>query len=487
MKLFFFTARKLRYLASRTTPRRLMLILSFFVGILSGLSAVILKNTVHFTHNILQTMIRQWGAGFLYLALPGIGITLTVLYVKFFVKDDINHGISKVLYAMSRKGSKIKRHNTFTSIISSTITIGFGGSVGSEAPIVMTGSAIGSNIGQLFKQDYKTTTLLLGCGAAGAVAAIFKAPVAGLVFTLEVLMLDLTMSSLVPLLISAITATTLSYFLTGKEITFNFELLDPFTLSRLPYYILLGIFCGLVSLYFSRTALRVEGHFAQIKSPVKKLLTGAIALGFLIFVFPSLYGEGFDTLQSLIDEHTSLILQNSLLQKLGNSVWVVIAVLGAILFFKVFAMAATTGAGGIGGIFAPTLFMGGVVGSFLALTLNTLVGARLPTSNFTLIGMAGMMAGVMHAPLTAIFLIAEITGGYGLFIPLMITSTVAFLTNRYFEPHTIYTKRLAAQGDLITHHKDKAVLTLLALERVLETDFTAILPSANLGDLVDVI
>ncbi len=472
---------------SRLGSKRIILVLSLVVGLLSGLAAVLLKSTVHYTRNAIQTIMEQGTLGFLYLALPSVGILLTVLYVKYFVKDNIGHGISKVLYAISRQGSKLKRHNTYTSIVSSTITIGFGGSVGSEAPIVLTGAAIGSNIGQVFKLDYKTITLLLGCGVAGAVAAIFKAPMAGLVFTLEVLMLDLTLGSIVPLLISAITATTLSYLLVGKDVTFAFEMLDSFSLNKIHFYILLGVFCGLISLYFSRTTMRVEAKFSKIQSPVKRIAIGGLALGMLIFLFPPLYGEGFETLQSLINGNATSILDNSILYGFRDNVWIIIASLGLLLIFKVYAMAATTGAGGIGGIFAPTLFMGGVAGFFLSKLLNTTLGANLNESNFTLIGMAGMMAGVMHAPLTAIFLIAELTGGYGLIIPLMITSTIAFLTNRYFDPHTIYTKRLAMQGDLITHHKDKAVLTLLALEEVIENDFITLDPQNTLADLVEAI
>ncbi|MDY0200806.1 MAG: chloride channel protein [Bacteroidales bacterium] len=465
--------------------QRLILILSVVVGILSGLSAVILKNTIHFIRDIIERIMEQGTLGFLYLALPGIGIILTVLYIKFFVKDDIGHGISRVLYSISKRGSKIKRHNTYTSILSSTITIGFGGSVGSEAPVVLTGAAIGSNIAQIFKLNRQTITLMLGCGAAAAIASIFKAPLAGLIFTLEVLMLDLTMASIVPLLISAVTATTISYFLLGREVTFAFEIVEQFTLYKIPYYILLGIFCGFMSLYFTRQAMWVESKFAKIKNQYKRVLIGAVVLGVLIFLFPPLYGEGFTTLQSLLDGNPKAILDNSLLYSFKDNVWVIIASLGFILIFKVYAMAATTGAGGVGGIFAPTLFLGGVAGYFLSKLLNTVVGTELNEGNFTLVGMAGMMAGVMHAPLTAIFLIAELTGGYALFIPLMIASTVAYITIMYFEPHSIYTKRLAARGELITHHKDKAVLTLLKLGNVVEKDFVTVKPTDTLGKLVE--
>lgn len=471
----------------RLGQKRLILILSCVVGILSGLASVVLKSTVHFTSELLQRIMEQGTLGFLYLALPSIGIVLTVLYIKYFVKDNIGHGISRILYSISRKGSKIKRHNTYTSIISSTITIGFGGSVGSEAPIVLTGAAIGSSIGQMFKLNYKTITLLLGCGAAAAIASIFKAPIAGLVFTLEVLMLDLTMASIVPLLIAAVTATTVSYFLIGRDVTLAFEMIQPFALEKIHFFIVLGIFCGLISIYFTRTAMRVESRFSRIESAYKKIVIGGIVLGILIFLFPPLYGEGFNTLQALINGEDVSILDNSLLYPFRDNVWVILLSLGLILIFKVYAMAATTGSGGIGGIFAPTLFMGGVAGYFLSKLLNNTVGSGLNESNYTLVGMAGMMAGVMHAPLTAIFLIAEITGGYGLFIPLMITSTFAYLTSMYFEPHTIYTKRLAAQGDLITHHKDKAVLTLLNLAKVVEKDLVTINPNDTLGKLVSAI
>ncbi len=464
--------------------QRLILILSVVIGVLSGLAAVVLKNTVHFTRDLIQRIMEQGTLGFLYLALPGIGIIITVLYIKYFVKDDIGHGVSKILYAISKKGSKLKSHNTYSSIVSSTVTIGFGGSVGAEAPIVLSGAAIGSSIGQIFKLNYKTITLMLGCGAAAAIASIFKAPLAGLVFTLEVLMLDLTMASIVPLLISAVTATTISYFLLGREVTFAFEIIEPFALYKIPFFILLGVFCGLVSFYFSRTAMHFESRLSNITNPYKKVLLGALVLGVLIFLFPPLYGEGFNTLQSLLDGEPSAILNNSLLYPFRDNVWVILASLALLLVFKVFAMAATTGAGGVGGIFAPTLFMGGVAGYFLSKLLNNTVGTSLNEGNFALVGMGGMMAGVMHAPLTAIFLIAELTGGYALFIPLMITSTIAYITIMYFEPHSIYTKRLAARGELITHHKDKAVLTLLKLGNVVERDFTTVLPTDTLGKLV---
>jgi chloride channel protein, CIC family len=464
--------------------KRLILVLSGIVGVLSGLAAVVLKNTVHFTHTLLERLMEQGEFILLYFALPGIGILLTLIFVRYVVKDNISHGVTRILYAISRKSSKIKRHNTFSSIISSTITIGFGGSVGAEAPIVLTGSAIGSNIGQMFKLNYKTMTLLLACGSAAAIASIFKAPLAGVLFTLEVLMLDLTMASIVPLLIAAVTGTTISYFLMGKDVVFAYEVLNPFALNKIPYFIILGIFCGLVSLYFTRVAMKVEGSFSRTRSPYLRWIIGASLLGLLIFLFPPLYGEGYDTLQNLLNATPENLFKNSIFSSVQDNQWILLGLLGLLIAFKVFAMAITTGAGGIGGTFAPTLFVGGISGFFVGKILNLAFNTNLSESNFALVGMAGTMAGVMHAPLTAIFLIAELTGGYDLFIPLMITSTMAYITIISFEPHSIYTKRLAARGDLITHHKDQAVLTLLKLGNVIETDFTVTHPEETLGQLV---
>ncbi len=470
--------------SARIGQRRLLLILSVVVGVLSGFAAVLLKNTVHFTHTAVEKIMEHGNFILLYFALPGIGVFITVLFVRYIINDDISHGVTRILYAISKKKSKIKRHNTFSSIVASSLTIGFGGSVGAEAPIVLTGSAIGSNIGNFFRLNYKTTTLLLACGSAAAIASIFKAPLAGLLFTLEVLMLDLTMASIVPLLIAAVSGTTISYFLMGKDVVFTFELVKPFDLQKIPFFILLGIFCGLVSLYFTRMAMKVEGSFSKTRSPYLKWGTGAVLLGLLIFVFPPLYGEGYDTLQSLLNGNSDNIFKNSLFASFHSDQWVLLALLGMLIVFKVFAMAITTGSGGIGGTFAPTLFVGGISGFFVAKLLNISFGTDLSEANFALVGMAGTMSGVMHAPLTAIFLIAELTGGYALFIPLMITSTIAYITIIAFEPHSLYTKRLAARGELITHHKDRAVLTLLNVKEVIENDFIVLNAHENLGSIV---
>ena len=464
--------------------RRITLILSFVIGLLSGVAGVVLKNTLHWVRDFVGGLVPMNTASLLYFGLPTIGILLALLFVRYLIKDDLSHGVTKVLYSISRQGSKLKAHHMFSSIFGSALTIGFGGSVGAEAPIVLTGSAIGSNVGNFFRMNYKTRTLLIGCGAAGAIASIFKAPIAGIVFTLEVLMLDLTTASIVPLLISAVTASSVSYFLMGRNVVFAYDVIRPFALHNIPWFVLLGIFCGLVSLYFIRTIWRIEKRFKQTRSPYKKWIAGTLILGALIFVFPPLFGEGYDVLQALLDGRSEYIFHNSPLYDFQNNYWLLIGSLFLIIALKAVATAVTNGAGGVGGIFAPSLFIGGISGFLVAKLINQFNFIDVSESNFALVGMAGTMAGVMHAPFMAIFLIAEITGGYALFVPLMITSTIAYLTIMYFEPHSIYTKRLAMRGELITHHKDKAVLTLLNLSKVIETDFLPIEPTETLGSLV---
>ena len=471
--------------------RQFIYILSFVVGILAGLAAVILKNTVHVLHHFLLHSEVVDKFNFLYLIFPLIGIVLTILYVKYFVKDKIGHGVSRILFAISRKNGKIKSHNNFTSLIASTLTVGFGGSVGLEAPIVLTGSSLGSSLGRLFKLNYKTTIILIGCGAAGAIAGIFKAPIAAVIFALEVLMLDLTMWSLIPLLISAVTGLTVAYFFGDKGEIFSFEMTFDFMLKNIPFYILLGVFTGLISLYFTRATMWVEGQFGKINNIYTKWILGGTILGGLIFALPPLYGEGYDTLNALLNGSAEEIPHSGLFNGITENLWMMILFLVLIVVFKVFATAITTGSGGVGGIFAPTLFLGGISGYLLSKLIN-LLGyfsdkIRVSESNFALVGMAGMMAGVMHAPLTAVFLIAEITGGYGLFIPLLITSTGAFITIMYFEKHSIYHMRLAQRKELITHHKDKAVLTLIDLGKIVEKDFEVLEPHDKLKNLIDAI
>ena len=469
--------------------KRFILVLSFLAGIFTALAALLLKLLIHWIQEFLTENFDTTEANYLYLVYPVVGIFLTGLFVRYVVKDDISHGVTKILYAISRRQSRIKRHNTWSSIIASSITIGFGGSVGAEAPIVLTGSAIGSNLGSLFKMERRTLMLLVGCGAAGAVAGIFKAPIAGLVFTLEVLMIDLTMTSLLPLLISSVTAATLSYVVTGQEAMFQFHLDEPFELGRIPYVIMLGVFCGLVSLYFTRAMNRLEGVFGRLNTPYKKLALGGVMLSVLIFLFPPLYGEGYDTIELLLNGTTNAdwdtVMNNSLFYGHGN---LLLVYLMLIIVFKVFASSATNGGGGCGGIFAPSLYLGCIAGFVFSHFSNEFdVTAYLPEKNFALMGMAGVMSGVMHAPLTGVFLIAELTGGYDLFLPLMIVSVSAYLTIIVFEPHSIYSMRLAKKGELLTHHKDKAVLTLMKVENVVETDFIAVRPEMDLADMVKVI
>lgn len=469
------------------SERNFLYLLSIIIGVISGLAALILKNLIHFVAEILTDWFAVDGISYWFLVYPLIGIFLTVIFVRFFIKDDIGHGVSKILYAISQRGSKLKPHNTYSSMVASSLTIGFGGSVGAEAPIVLTGASIGSNLARIFKLNYKNVTLMLACGVAGAIAGIFNAPMAGIVFTLEVLMIDLTMAYLVPLLLSAISATVLTYFFMGEGVLLHLNHVHPFQIENIGFYILLGVFTGLLGWYFTRSTMFLEKKLSVIKNWLVKLIFGGISLGFLIFIFPPLWGEGYTSIATIFEGNGSDLLNNSLFFNWKDNAYVLIVVLAGILIFKVFAMTVTTASGGIGGVFAPTLFMGAIAGYFLVKTINTLYDFGLPEDNFALAGMAGMMAAVMHAPLTGIFLTAELTGGYGLFIPLLITSTVAYVTIMRFEPHSVYTKRLAQRGHLITHHKDKAVLHLMELKQLIETDFAVLSPEATLRDLVKAI
>jgi CIC family chloride channel protein len=464
-----------------------MLIMSFVVGLLSGLAAVLLKNIVHTVQHLLTGGYSMADINYWMLAFPFLGIILTVIFVKFIVKDGLGHGVSRILYAMAKKSGLIRAHNTWSSMFASTMTVGFGGSVGLEAPIVLTGASIGSNIGRLLKMNYRNILLLIGCGSAGAIAGIFKAPIAGIIFTLEVLMLDLTLASIIPLMISAVTATSVAFFFLGSGAEFNFTIKQSFEMGNIPYYIILGIFSGLVSLYFTRMTMRVESFFGRYKKAWQKILIGGVSLSILIFFFPSLYGEGYGTLTASLRGDADAIVQNSFFYDFKDNFWLFGLVLLLIIFFKVIAMAVTTGSGGVGGIFAPSLFTGGISGYFVAYVLNRFDFIKVPIENFALAGMAGVMAGVMHSPMTAIFLIAEITGGYQLFMPLIITSTISFLTIMYFEPHSIYTKRLASKGELMTHDKDKTALSRISVRRLIETNFSMVNENATLGDLTKVI
>ncbi|MGD9874375.1 MAG: chloride channel protein [Kiritimatiellia bacterium] len=471
---------------SHVSQRQFILVLSLMVGVVSSLAAFLLKSSIQFIQHILTSDLSREDMSYWYLVFPVTGIILTALFVRYMVKDDISHGITRILYAISQKRSILKLHNTWTSLVGSSLTIGFGGSVGAEAPIVLTGSAMGSNLGRLFRMDQKTIMLLVGCGAAGAIAGIFKAPMAGLVFTLEVLMLDMTLTAIVPILVSSVTATACSYILSGKSFVFEFGTYEPFMVARIPYLVLLGIVCGLVSLYFTRGMNRLENIFRRVRNPYRRIALCGGILSLLIFLFPPLYGQGYETVEALLNGRSASVLDQSLFRGLHDHAWAMIAYLALIVFFKVFASAATNGAGGVGGIFAPTLFIGCLTG-FVVVRVFNVFGFDLPEGNSALAGMSGLMSGVMHAPLTGIFLIAELTGGYNLFMTLMIVSTCSYLTIIMFEKHSLYAMRLAEKGELITHDKDKAVLTLLKTENVLETDLTELAPAMTLGELVKVI
>ena len=472
------------------TDRQMTIILALFIGLFASVAAFILHIIIKEIQVLLTAGFSTVTYNWLYLVFPVIGIFLTSLFVRYVVKDNISHGITRILYAISSKRSRLKPHNCWTSVIASAITIGFGGSVGAEAPIVLTGSSIGSNLGQLFKMDNKTLMLLVGCGAAAAIAGIFKAPIAGLVFTLEVLMVDLSMASLLPILVASVTATCFTYIFMGSDSLFTFHLDGEWIVERVPACILLGVSCGLVSLYFIRMMTSCEGVFARLKDHrYAKLLLGGLMLSSLIFIFPVLYGEGYSAINILLNSNTeadwNTLLNNSLFYGHGQLLIIFVAL---VVLTKVVATSATNGGGGCGGTFAPSLFVGAFSGFLFARIWNIQqLGLYVPEKNFTLLGMAGVMAGVMHAPLTGIFLIAEITNGYDLFIPLMIVSTCSVMTISVFEPHSIYAMRLARQGKLITHHTDKAALTLMSLDSVVENDYIAVTADMPLGKLVNVI
>lgn len=478
--------------AKNVKEKQLVIFVSFLIGIFTALAAYILKSLIHLIQHILTSQFVTEGANYIYLITPAVGILIAGLFVKYVVRDDISHGVTKILYAISQRKSFIKLHNVYTSIIASSITIGFGGSVGAEAPIVLTGSAIGSNLGRLFKVEQRYLMLLIGCGAAGAIAGIFKAPIAGLVFVVEVLLLDLTTFTVLPLLVTSVTAATLSYLTMGTKAMFSYAHTDVFILERIPMVILLGIFCGVVSLYFTRAMNWIEDIFRKL-SYWQKYGLGATVLSILIFLMPPLYGEGYDTINALIsgNREYGALLDNSLFFQFKDFRWTIILFLGGVLLMKVFASSSTNGAGGTGGIFAPSLFLGCIAGFIFAYAANHSEFSQylplLPEENFALMGMAGVMAGVMHAPLTGTFLIAELTGGYELLLPLMIVSICSYAFIKIFEPHSIYSMRLAKKGELLTHHKDKAVLTLMNINRLIETNFQTVHPDMTLGEMVKVI
>ena len=474
-----------RWRTTHLSDRSFILILSVIIGFLVGTAAVIIKNCVHYIQEFTNFLAESY-THYLYIIFPTIGIFLVVVFIKYINKHPVRHGIPSVLYAISKTNGRIKRHNLYSSIVTSAFTVGFGGSVGLEGPTVATGAAIGSNIGKVLNMNYKQIILMLGCASAGAMAAIFKAPITAVVFALEVIMLDLTMTSVVPLLISSSVAVLTSYYFLGQNVLYKVNLTDDFALADMPYFILLGILTGFISLYFTRTYKRINNIFDKLKRNYSKWITGSITLGILIYILPSLYGEGYTIINRSLNADSSFLFEESLFENFSNSFWIMIALFLATIFLKVIATSITFSSGGVGGVFAPTLFLGANTGLCFAKLANHL-GFEISQTNFALVGMAGMISGVIHAPLTAIFLIAEITGGYVLIVPLMVTATISYATIKIFEKNSVYTFQLAERGELITHDKDKAVLKLMKMEGLIEKDFLKVHEDNTLGDLVKVV
>ena len=469
--------------------RQMMVLLAVIVGALAGLGTYLFEMLLYGIRSALVTWLPVDQAHFLYLIYPAAGIVLATLFVKYIVKDEISEGVTRVLYAMSRRDSRIAPHNCWTSIVGGATTIGFGGSVGPEAPIVLTGAAIGSNVGKLARLNYKELTLLLCCGAGAAVAAIFKAPITGVVFVLEILMLDITASSIIPLLVSSVSATTVALVFRGFDpiLSITLSSSDVFVIHQIPLYVLLGVCCGLMSYYFTSMNSKVGAFVKGVQSQYRRWALGGVVLGVLIFIFPPLYGEGYEALTALMHGNVPDLFDNSLFFRFRHVEWVALIYVTAVMFFKVIAMATTNAAGGVGGTFAPSLFVGAFMGAIVALACNTLLDWNISVVSFTLVGMAGVMAGVMKAPLTSIFLIAELSNGYGLFIPLMIVASISFAVDYTLDRDSIYTKQLRQRGELLSHDKDSSVFVFLRLEDLMETDFVRIKENFTLGDLVGII
>ena len=467
--------------------RDVMIVLSLVVGVACGLASVLLKSAIELIHHSITSWFDGVAYSALYLIYPGVGMLLAMLFVKYIVKDNIGHGVTKVLQAVSKNESKIRPHNMWSSMLASSVTIGFGGSVGAEAPIVYTGAAIGSNVARYMGLSYKNMTILLGCGAAGAVAGIFKAPLAGVLFTLEILLFNISMTSILPLLLSTISATVISYIFMGDQPAFECTI-SPFTMHNIPFYLILALFSAACSVYFTRTTLWLEDKIRSIKGPYLRWAVSASCLGLLIFLFPPLYGEGYGYLHELLNGGQIDFEGETVLAFFMDSEWSIPIFFLMILILKVFSMSFTNAGGGVGGTFGPTLFIGAIAGFFVSRTINLIGGgAVVPEQNFVLVGMAGLMSGVMQAPMTAIFLIADMTGGYELLIPLILTSTVSYAATRMVEPYSIYTKRIAKRGELLTHDSDQAVLTLLKTNELIEADFLPVRIDASLGELVEVV
>ncbi len=474
-------------LVDNSSEKRKLIILSLFVGIFAALIVFFFEAAVNGIKNQVFSLYSIPGYRYFIFITPVIGIIIVTLFVRYIIKDDISHGVTKVLKAISMKSSKIKGHNTYSSMIAGALTIGFGGSVGPEAPTVLTGAAIGSNFGKTFGLNHKQTTILLGCGAAAALAAIFKAPITGVVFVLEVLLIEMTISTMIPLLISAVTATVLTYVLHDPTPVFNTVLPEsPVTIVDMPFYVLLGIICGFVSYYIILSSSKIEGWFKSIKKQYIKWILGGCMIGLLVGFLPPLYGQGYDSITTLLSGEIDSLFDNSLFASYKDNSWVVISFLAAIIILKSVAMACTNAAGGVGGVFAPSIFLGAFTGFFTGYVMNVAFGLDLPLVCFVLVGMAGVMSGAMDSPLTAIFLIAEITGGYSLFLPLMLVAAISFGISYYFAPYSVYTREFVLQGDTITLSKERTML-FLDINKLIECDFTTVHRDMTLRDMIDVV
>lgn len=473
--------------ARHIPQRQFILILSILIGFITGLVSVFLKNTTHFIQEMVQHGYLTKYFNLYYFVFPIIGILITVFIKKYIIKDPVKEPIPSVLFAISRKNGFIPFQKMYTYVVTSIFTVGFGGSVGLEGPAVGTGAAVGGNIGRLVHLNYKSRLLLISCATSGAIASIFNAPIAAIIFTIEILSLDLTFSSLIPLLLASASGAVTSIFLQGDSHLLHFKFIAPFEVTNLPYYIILGILCALISVYFNKMFFRVEAFFERYKNYRYRMLIGGLVLGVLIFLVPPLYGEGYETVNYLLNGNIEAVTSESLFSDYLGNHWVIIGLLVGLVFLKAVATSFTLGAGGTGGIFAPSLFTGSVLGYMYSGVLNKLSFVDIPSSSFTLAGMAGLMAGVLHAPLTAVFMIAEITGGYQLFIPLMVVSAISFVVARHLKPHSIYTDQLAQRGDILTHNKDQVILTLLNIEQVIERNFSSVHPNMSLGELVKVV
>ena len=467
------------------SERQFVYILSILVGFLAGLGTVLLKNLTHYIQLLLSINLLKNYQNSLYFIFPIIGLLIVAIIKKTWLKKHIGHGISTTLYAISKRKGIIPNYNMYASLITAPITVGFGGSVGLQGPAVSAGTALASYTSGLFHMNTKTRMLLIGCATAGAMSSMFKAPIAGIVFALEVFSLEIAFVSLVPLLLASVAAIVTSYFFLGSDILLGFELSEKFEIRELGFYAILGVFTGIVSVYFSVIYFAIRKFFHRFKNRFTRLILGSVIIGFILFLMPSLYGEGYGLINNLLKGNHIDAIGNTPFSFNAENIWIVIVLLLLITFFKAIAMSTTFAAGGVGGIFIPTLVMGSALGNAFAKIINNVgFGFHVSEANFTLIGMTGLMAGVLHAPLTAIFLIAEITGGYDLFVPLMLVAAISFAFTKYFISNSIYTYKLAQRGELITHNKDKNVIMMLNIDQLIETNFKAVKPEMLLGDLL---